>query len=400
MAPTDNQKVVIFVHGTKLPFLGGDAPFMKPESDLRKRFDQYGEQIIHREFYWSGGNSHKARIKAAEELAKCIKESIASHPDAAIYIISHSHGGNVALYSSKLLTEKENEHIKGVLCMATPFITCKPRETIENLHYTASLISLFPSYLAISIIFIIWVLILTFTLNKFFPSVKGGLLLLAIAFLVDIPRFYSWYLLYKYLQRRVESLLKAWAEKRQANSSASLSLPDKVPFTVFNASPIFDEPTIVLKFWRTLGNLPYYVWRPAWIYTFFILSLPLTILIAISSRFISPFYFDGSVALLIASGASVVLTMFLCTISLILFLLSILVMPIARIHPFGFGAESPLDSWFMDVSVEKSPCFEENVVDRRYSIDGLLQHSGIYVDKKFLSDLQSMAEDLMGGNKP
>src|SRR5262245_43134822 len=47
-----------------------------------------------REFYWSGRNTHAARIDAGARLARIIEKE---QPGTKIHIVGHSHGGNVAL---------------------------------------------------------------------------------------------------------------------------------------------------------------------------------------------------------------------------------------------------------------------------------------------------------------
>ena len=45
-------------------------------------------------FSWSGQNSHKARIAAAQELCKIMIQIVTIDPTARLHFVAHSHGGN------------------------------------------------------------------------------------------------------------------------------------------------------------------------------------------------------------------------------------------------------------------------------------------------------------------
>ena len=67
-------------------------------------------------FVWSGQNNHQARLDAAENLAREIKEF--TEETDRIAIIGHSHGGNVALLAASKLTRQVNL----VVCLSTPHL--------------------------------------------------------------------------------------------------------------------------------------------------------------------------------------------------------------------------------------------------------------------------------------
>lgn len=72
-------------------------------------------------FPWSGRNSHARRIQAGEQLATLI-DSLRKDPSDQVFIIAHSHGGNVALYSLKHV-----EPVDGIVFLATPFLQFDPQ---------------------------------------------------------------------------------------------------------------------------------------------------------------------------------------------------------------------------------------------------------------------------------
>jgi hypothetical protein len=71
-------------------------------------------------FIWSGANSVEQRRIAALDLAKVIDDSVTAAPDVPIFIIAHSHGGNVALDARRKISVKA--HNLHVLTIATPFL--------------------------------------------------------------------------------------------------------------------------------------------------------------------------------------------------------------------------------------------------------------------------------------
>jgi len=104
----------ILIHGT---FARG-APWTKAGSALVKTLEGAFPRARICRFDWSGGNSHQARLCAAQELRKYVRsDEIGEGP---IFLIAHSHGGNVAL---KAISDNEIQRkVKGVICLATPFI--------------------------------------------------------------------------------------------------------------------------------------------------------------------------------------------------------------------------------------------------------------------------------------
>jgi len=76
-------------------------------------------------FRWSGQNSHTARAAAASELGELLKKLTQQYPNANIYLIAHSHGGNVALYAIRD-DPKAAVAVRGIVNMAThrPYPPC------------------------------------------------------------------------------------------------------------------------------------------------------------------------------------------------------------------------------------------------------------------------------------
>jgi hypothetical protein len=71
-------------------------------------------------------------MEAAKKLADALNENLESYPDAAHFVIAHSHGGNLALYA--LHDARLQERLSGIICMNTPFISATRRDA-EQLFF-------------------------------------------------------------------------------------------------------------------------------------------------------------------------------------------------------------------------------------------------------------------------
>ncbi len=113
--------VVILVHGT----WGRRSKWTDPASPFCLGLGSaIGLLVTFKGFAWSGKNSGAARLVAAEGLAQAIVAQIELQPDAKVFVIGHSHGGNVALKAAQIA---KLEGRVGVVCMSTPFFDITPR---------------------------------------------------------------------------------------------------------------------------------------------------------------------------------------------------------------------------------------------------------------------------------
>ncbi len=80
--------------------------------------------IIHPTFTWSGKNSHPSRMEAGKELADYIA-GLKLDPSDRLFLVAHSHGGNVALYALRC---PGTEGVKGIIFLATPFLQFGPQD--------------------------------------------------------------------------------------------------------------------------------------------------------------------------------------------------------------------------------------------------------------------------------
>jgi hypothetical protein len=119
--PTDPSVVVTLVHGT----WAQSATWVLPNSALCRRLTEtWGGQIGLMPLRWSGGNTVRARARAAADLATHIDAVARQFPAAHHYVVAHSHGGNVALYA---LRQRSRARINGLACLSTPFLHVRNR---------------------------------------------------------------------------------------------------------------------------------------------------------------------------------------------------------------------------------------------------------------------------------
>ena len=122
----------VFVHGTWAHSVWRSVcwrliPKSRRPSDvswpaLRQQLESFGG-TVHKSFIWSGQNNHRARKEAGVRLRTYLKDIVA--PDVHLYVLAHSHGGNVALYA---IDDPElQEKVKGIVFMATPFLHFRPQ---------------------------------------------------------------------------------------------------------------------------------------------------------------------------------------------------------------------------------------------------------------------------------
>jgi len=111
--------LIVLVHGT----WGSKSSWATPEhSEFVKAItSQLQVRAIFEKFPWSGANSAQVRFEAATRLAQYISGQLATS-QRNVVMISHSHGGNIAMRAAALLTEVELRNVRNVF-MNTPFLS-------------------------------------------------------------------------------------------------------------------------------------------------------------------------------------------------------------------------------------------------------------------------------------
>ncbi|HLJ31697.1 MAG TPA: hypothetical protein VKU36_04625 [Candidatus Babeliales bacterium] len=131
------SSVFILIHGT----WGADCDWYVPNGDFFQALEETvsSKNSVVVSFRWSGGCGHESRLKAAHSLVKLIKTySI----DTSIFIIAHSHGGNVATLASHVLAQEEtNKHrIRALFALGTPVMS-NYLPNMKIVHYLYNLFS-------------------------------------------------------------------------------------------------------------------------------------------------------------------------------------------------------------------------------------------------------------------
>ena len=131
------QSVFILIHGT----WGAECSWYVPKGDffeaLEHTVSKKNSAVV--SFRWSGGAGHEARIKAAHSLVKLIKTYDTS---VALYVVAHSHGGNVAMLASHMLADEEDNkhHIRALFTLGTPVMN-NYLPNMNVIHYVYNLFS-------------------------------------------------------------------------------------------------------------------------------------------------------------------------------------------------------------------------------------------------------------------
>lgn len=87
-------------------------------------------------FVWRGflssflNNAHRYRLRGAKALRSKLLEVRQDNPCARIFVISHSHGGNISLYAMR--DEALTQLVTGIICMATPFFVVRSDDGVQR----------------------------------------------------------------------------------------------------------------------------------------------------------------------------------------------------------------------------------------------------------------------------
>jgi pimeloyl-ACP methyl ester carboxylesterase len=121
--------VVTLVHGT----FARSAQWTKEGSVLHSYLKgRFGGAIVVTRFEWSGANTHWARTSAGSALRAQLDAQLSQYPDAAHYVVGHSHGGNIAIYATG--DSELDGKVRGIVCLNTPFV-CATRRTHNQVLY-------------------------------------------------------------------------------------------------------------------------------------------------------------------------------------------------------------------------------------------------------------------------
>jgi hypothetical protein len=154
-APTTREDLIVLVHGT---FAGretddGDSWWQRGSptwDELQKRLPS-GTRLAEQGevFHWSGENSERARIKAAQQLLTHLLEL--ESRGQSYHVMGHSHGGSVIWHALKSaeLRRRPLEHLRSWATIGTPFMHHRTHSawSVRNvIHIVLAILLLRPAY--------------------------------------------------------------------------------------------------------------------------------------------------------------------------------------------------------------------------------------------------------------
>lgn len=394
--------IVTLVHGT----FARKAEWCQPNSPLRKELETAFGPACTSVFEWSGSNSHFARLVAATKLEQHLRDSLAQHPSANHFIVAHSHGGNVSAYA--LRDEELQKKIRGLICIATPFIRCTERDLNLVLGHSY-VFTLFPVSIIAAILlapllaFTYWALALLFGSWDQVPEIAmDGVMILFFVLAVAFLTYGAGFVTDKWFEPRVTQPFYV----KQQSIASHLEPPFLGSTPVLSVTAAMDEAGAWLWTLRQLSTIPYYLWRPVMMVAFiaFIVSeigLGLVIFLSVLPSTLQELpslvipglgltYIAGQFAGIVFSTT---IPSFLFLIITAVWSLLMYVTPkIIRSSSLGFGGEKFIDNLLVDIRTHNEP-FAASVEKLRHKVTRFrivegrslpfrLRHSALYSDER------------------
>lgn len=259
--------VLVTVHGT----CARGASWAKPDSIMARAlvdwFTHRGEVATVMPFDWSGRNSIAARRTAGASLVKCLERIHHQHPEAALYVIAHSHGGSVFGYSIKMHPEIV-DLIDGFVALATPWVGVTPCSYAGALRKMLGMLALYAAYAAsLPVLVALMYRGLAYYYPYYYPaSTQPAPSLNVLGPLSQIVQivmlsFYAaaaigalFFLVQRLVSKRLDRTTDAF-QRQLANAAQQLNtLIERLPPTVF-LKPIGDEAALALTWGSAMAAL-------------------------------------------------------------------------------------------------------------------------------------------------
>jgi pimeloyl-ACP methyl ester carboxylesterase len=346
---TAPSHVFVLIHGTFARGAAWTGDDSKLVATLR---DSFPLSNIRR-FLWTGHNSHAARLLAADQLRDEIEAIGREIPQAKLHLISHSHGGNVALYA--LREHKVAQLVASLVCISTPFIICSGRDAGKlyvrcGYALNATLIPLV-------------------VLACYYVGVRIG----AVGLTMLAGNLVVFFGLPVILRRVGPRIVDRMHDKQEA-------IVDRLDLGQCNlillaARVARDEAALWLRAGYLISRLPHLV-----------NLLGLLLLFGVVITVIAAIFLMGPLA---KTPVQEIYSNWLkaALIALASFGLIVVTTLITRSHPFAFGWEGIFDGLLVDLDAGRTPNFK--VVEQEFRIPrGLrLRHSALYADERFIQFL-------------
>jgi len=379
--------IVVLIHGT----YARDAPWTQEGSDLCKVLgDRSGHSVLFRRFRWSGANSHRARLKAGTRLRRSLQGLRRRRPHARIFLIAHSHGGNVAL--DALADPRVAAHVGGVVTMGTPFIWSRRRHLAKATRVLGAVLAVLlgVTYIVVAVGLMFLMAMLG---ERYDPYGNRNFILIQVvvdfAWIIVGGLMTLWLFNLRFARRGFEKAVQAQRAASRLLRCRPIRHTPLLRITIRH-----DEAELFLKLSWLAGELPAFAWRAI------VVSL-------IASAFALALTFAGATgfgllskaehatpaelradSMLVVSGFLFAGTLSLTALALLCQVAMIVLPRIVR--RFAFGRESLAETWLLHVRPHVNPPL---VPFARQHDDGkkapllALRHSQIYQTSHILSGM-------------
>lgn len=378
--------IIVTIHGTFAP----GADWTRENSFLCSNITKLlsDESVLIEYLDWTGrlpgvlsrlNNSHRARIIAASRLKERLRCLIREYPEASIFLIGHSHGGNVALYAmrdAEILGE-----IAGIVTLSTPFITCRPRP-FDRSRLAGNLAGI----TAAGSISPLLSLLCAAAASSFLTDGEVGRASLAgVGSVLAVVLFFLCQRLSKWLDYMEGDLSRR--NKHVAAVLAEVSTPSISEELLFCASGAWDEAAVSLGLIDAICSTPFKVARAIGYLGMYGLSIFLSAKLRIIQVMIGAYpgqhWYNHLFHLVLALLMSLPIFLGLC---LLTWTWATLVPVVLRFIAMGFSPLRLQDSLLVEVEIRKAPPGISRW--RGYiSSAGGMAHSRLYSDIDVVSDI-------------
>lgn len=404
-AGDDSQPKVVFtlLHGT----FANRADWTQPGSAIHEHLTRQFPGCVVTAPTWSGENSQEARAEGAVRLRYHLYLQRRTYPHAHQFVVSHSHGGNIALHACT--HEDVRRSLSGIVTLGTPFIHARRRNLETPIKLFKSSIQLwkilFWALMGISCLttFFIVAAVLMFVYDKeeLFPLWLTITFLTALAISLTLVAFMAIRSLRdKAAGRGCAASVMRLARPKQGQLLRSLALPyaacEEVDLLTFSVSA--DEAQLWLRtLWR-VGGFAHFVHEV--ITSTLLPALALTCVMAVVNFGINHLkhpntrywqFFDQNVLKpLLGLGIFLFLAVLLAFALILVIHALMVIWPAVRYHRFAFGDGSLLANWLLDIHAKDSPGSGPRWTFRRArapSWHNFRKHSSFYSDPTTLKEL-------------
>jgi hypothetical protein len=354
------------IHGT---FARG-AAWTKEDSLLCQELKRtLKEEIGFPPFKWTGDNSHSAREIAAQELVLHIEKVAQLHPDADHYLICHSHGGNVALRA--LGKDNTERHVKGVLTLGTPFITCHPRAINFALRVLGWAL---PFSFFLVLLFMSAAIVVLASDWGFSHGHRSAVLAAIFIYMLTMGPILLWRSIR--VRKWTKSRLRPWIICKQSLALKKLQNPELKNVELLSLYVKHDEAGTWLKVLEFVGDLAHRLYK---LNGFLVASIGVGLIAAlILLSTVEKYYLLSDLVFSDLALPFIYVALLYVVSSPMLGLFPWVI----RGHKFGFGGETLFDNMLLRISTERRPTWVARAatVEVRPNVKTGLRHSAFYND--------------------